>query len=45
VATLRVEHLNKTFPPIERASAPTTAIEDLMHDLNLEYTIVIVTHN
>ena len=23
----------------------TTAIEDLMHDLKREYTIVIVTHN
>jgi NitT/TauT family transport system ATP-binding protein len=29
VATLRVEHLNKTFPAIERGSGPTTAIDDL----------------
>ncbi len=29
MATLRVEHLNKTFPAIGRGSVPTTAIDDL----------------
>ncbi|HZD18601.1 MAG TPA: ABC transporter ATP-binding protein [Actinomycetota bacterium] len=29
MATLRVEHLNKTFPAIDRGSGPTTAIDDL----------------
>jgi NitT/TauT family transport system ATP-binding protein len=33
VATLSIEHLNKTFPAIERGSGPTTAIEDLTFEI------------
>jgi NitT/TauT family transport system ATP-binding protein len=29
LATLRVEHLSKIFPPIERTTTPTVAIDDL----------------
>ena len=34
MATLRVDHLNKTFPAIERGSESTTAIDDLSFELS-----------
>lgn len=34
MATLRVEHLNKTFPAIERRSKPTVAVDDLSFEVD-----------
>ena len=34
MATLRIEHLKKTFPAIERGSRPTTAIDDLSFEID-----------
>ena len=34
MATLQVEHLNKTFAAIERGSKPTTAIDDLTFEVS-----------
>jgi len=42
VATLRVEHLSKTFPAIERRSRPTTAIEDLSFELEGHVFVSVV---
>jgi NitT/TauT family transport system ATP-binding protein len=42
VATLRVEHLNKTFPAIERGSRPTTAIDDLDFEIDGHVFVSVV---
>jgi NitT/TauT family transport system ATP-binding protein len=42
VATLQVEHLNKTFPAIERGSRPTTAIEDLTFEISGHVFVSVV---
>jgi NitT/TauT family transport system ATP-binding protein len=42
VATLQVEHLNKTFPAIERGSGPTTAIEDLTFEISGHVFVSVV---
>jgi NitT/TauT family transport system ATP-binding protein len=42
VATLQVEHLNKTFPAIERGSGPTTAIEDLTFEVSGHVFVSVV---
>lgn len=42
MATLRVEHLNKTFPAIDRASEPTTAIDDLSFELSGHVFVSVV---
>jgi NitT/TauT family transport system ATP-binding protein len=42
VATLQVEHLNKTFPAIERGSRPTTAIEDLTFEIGGHVFVSVV---
>jgi NitT/TauT family transport system ATP-binding protein len=42
VATLQVEHLNKTFPAIERRSRPTTAIEDLTFEVSGHVFVSVV---
>jgi len=42
VATLRVEHLNKTFPAIDKASGPTTAIDDLSFEVDGHVFVSVV---
>jgi NitT/TauT family transport system ATP-binding protein len=42
VATLQVEHLNKTFPAIERGSRPTTAIADLTFQISGHVFVSVV---
>jgi NitT/TauT family transport system ATP-binding protein len=42
VATLQVEHLNKTFPAIERRSRPTTAVEDLSFEIGGHVFVSVV---
>jgi NitT/TauT family transport system ATP-binding protein len=42
VATLQVDHLNKTFPAIERGSRPTTAIEDLTFEIGGHVFVSVV---
>jgi NitT/TauT family transport system ATP-binding protein len=42
VATLQVEHLNKTFPAIERGSGPTVAIEDLSFEVSGHVFVSVV---
>jgi NitT/TauT family transport system ATP-binding protein len=42
VATLQVEHLNKTFPAIERRSQSTTAIEDLSFEIGGHVFVSVV---
>src|SRR5919106_6790775 len=42
VATLQVEHLNKTFAAIERGSKPTTAIEDLTFEVGGHVFVSVV---
>jgi NitT/TauT family transport system ATP-binding protein len=42
VATLQVEHLNKTFPAIERGSRSTTAIEDLTFEISGHVFVSVV---
>jgi NitT/TauT family transport system ATP-binding protein len=42
VATLQVEHLNKTFPPIERRSRSTTAIDDLSFEIGGHVFVSVV---
>src|SRR5919106_939636 len=42
VATLQVEHLNKTFPAIERGSKATTAIEDLTFEVSGHVFVSVV---
>jgi NitT/TauT family transport system ATP-binding protein len=42
VATLQVEHLNKTFPAIERGSRPTVAIEDLSFEVGGHVFVSVV---
>ena len=42
MATLRVEHLNKTFPAIDRGSEPTTAIDDLSFELSGHVFVSVV---
>jgi NitT/TauT family transport system ATP-binding protein len=42
MATLQVEHLNKTFPAIERGSGPTTAIDDLTFEIGGHVFVSVV---
>jgi len=42
VATLRVDHLTKVFPAIDRRSAPTTAIDDLSFELSGHVFVSVV---
>ncbi len=42
MATLLVEHLNKTFPAIERGSGSTTAIEDLTFEIGGHVFVSVV---
>ena len=42
MATLRVDHLNKTFPAIDRGSEPTTAIDDLSFELSGHVFVSVV---
>ena len=42
MATLQVEHLNKTFPAIERRSKPTTAIDDLTFEVSGHVFVSVV---
>ena len=42
MATLRVEHLKKTFPAIERGSKPTIAIEDLTFEVSGHVFVSVV---
>jgi NitT/TauT family transport system ATP-binding protein len=42
VATLTVDHLVKTFPAIERGTAPTTAIDDLSFDVEGHVFVSVV---
>ena len=42
MATLQVEHLNKTFPAIERRSRPTTAIDDLSFEIGGHVFVSVV---
>jgi NitT/TauT family transport system ATP-binding protein len=42
MATLRVEHLNKTFPAIERGSSATTAIDDLSFEIGGHVFVSVV---
>ncbi|HEX5936229.1 MAG TPA: ABC transporter ATP-binding protein [Actinomycetota bacterium] len=42
MATLQVEHLNKTFPAIERGSGPTTAIDDLTFEIGGNVFVSVV---
>jgi NitT/TauT family transport system ATP-binding protein len=42
MATLQVEHLNKTFPAIERGSHPTTAIDDLTFEISGHVFVSVV---
>jgi NitT/TauT family transport system ATP-binding protein len=42
VATLQVEHLNKTFPAIERRSRSTTAIGDLSFEIGGHVFVTVV---
>jgi NitT/TauT family transport system ATP-binding protein len=42
VATLQVEHLNKTFPAIERRSKATTAIADLSFEIGGHVFVSVV---
>jgi len=42
VATLQVEHLNKTFPAIERRSGSTTAIDDLSFEIGGHVFVSVV---
>jgi NitT/TauT family transport system ATP-binding protein len=42
VAILQVEHLNKTFPAIERRSPSTTAIEDLSFEIGGHVFVSVV---
>ncbi len=42
MATLRVEHLNKTFPAIERRSKPTVAVDDLSFEVDGHVFVSVV---
>ena len=42
MATLQVEHLNKTFPAIERGSQPTIAIADLSFEVSDHVFVSVV---
>ncbi len=42
MATLRVDHLNKTFPAIERRWKPTTAIGDLSFEVDGHVFVAVV---
>jgi NitT/TauT family transport system ATP-binding protein len=42
VATLMVEHLNKTFPAIERGSRPSAAIDDLSFEIGGHVFVSVV---
>ncbi len=42
MATLGVEHLNKTFPALERRSDPTTAIDDLSFEITGHVFVSVV---
>lgn len=42
MATLQIEHLNKTFPAIERRSRSTTAIEDLSFEIGGHVFVSVV---
>ena len=42
MATLRVEHLNKTFPAMERGSEPTVAIDDLSFEIEGHVFVSVV---
>jgi NitT/TauT family transport system ATP-binding protein len=42
VATLTIDHLVKTFPAIERGTAPTTAIDDLSFDVEGHVFVSVV---
>jgi NitT/TauT family transport system ATP-binding protein len=42
VATLKVDHLVKTFPPIEKGSQPTTAIDDLNFEVEGHVFVSVV---
>lgn len=42
MATLQVDHLNKTFPAIDRGSMPTSAIEDLSFEIGGHVFVSVV---
>lgn len=42
MATLQVDHLNKTFPAIERGSMPTSAIDDLSFEIGGHVFVSVV---